>query len=830
MADRMSLFSVPQYVTRLVPFAVLAAGFAAPLPGFAQERAVQREVQRRLDVAQEASSLEAEGDAAVVEGKLGEAVGHYSAALDRLPAGAGALQAQRRNLVAKFASASVNYADQQAKKGQIDAATLTLNAVLDDRAAPGYKPALTLRKQLQDPDRYNPALTPAHVENTDKVRRLFTLATGFEDLADWTAARGAYNQILAADATNIAARRGLERVEMRVNDYLRAARDHTHAKMINDVDRQWEAPVTAVRSGLSQVPGPSGDGDVASGYAPAQRKLQTIIIDSLSMSETPLRDALVYLVRKSRELDVTEPDPEARGVNIIFNPGSRPEDSFPTVSVDLRGISLGEALKQIGDLTNTRTFTVGNSVMVAPVGENSRIVLRRFRVAPGFLTKVGTSEVDAAAGQDPFGGGAEGDEPGKGLKITRVSAQDWLARNGVSFPEGSRADYIPSSNTLMVRNTEENLALVDNVLEATMDKSQQQVLVTVILLKTEQRNLEELGYDWLVAPANLGDSGLFFGGGTVGNASGNGAGLAENYPLVSPNGAAVGGSPMTAGLRGASDLFSNPGIDDLIASGTTGPGTGTGTGGSRSPGILAVSGVFTDPQVTAIMRGLNQKKGIDLSSSTSLILKSGQRGTAGSTRLIPYPTEFDPPQIPQTITGQQVLFDDGSVADLPETGVPPVTPTTPQSFEFKDTGTTLEVEATVGEDGRVQLDLNAVFREFDGFINYGTPITSGSILLTSNQIFQPVFSVVSASVSPTVADGATITIAGLSEGKWATIQDKVPLLGDLPFVGRFFRSDVKEVTRKAVVYFVKVKIIDPGGVSRQEAAGLAEKSGELPGP
>lgn len=825
MAERMSLFSVPQCVIRLVPFAVLAAGLSAPLPVFSGERAVQTEVQRRLTVAQEASGLETEGDAAVVEGNLGEAVGRYSAALDRLPAGAGALQAQRRNAVAKFAATSVKYADEQAKKGRIDAATLTLNAVLDDRAAPGYKPALTLRKQLQDPDRYNPALTPAHVEATGNVRRLFTLATGFEDLADWTAARGAYNQILAADATNIAARRGLERVEIRINEYLRVARDHTHAKMLNDVDRQWEAPVTALRSGLSQVPGPSGDGDVAAGYSPVQRKLKTIIIDSLNMSETPLRDALVYLVRKSRELDLTEPDPEARGINIIFNPGTRPEDSFPAVSVDLRGISLGEALRQLGDLTNTRSFTVGNAVMVAPVGEDSRIVLRRFRVAPGFLTKVGTAEVDATAGKDAFGGGAEGDELGKGLKISRVSAQDWLTRNGVSFPEGARADYIPSSNTLMVRNTEENLALVDNVLEATMDKSQQQVLVTVSLLKTEQRNLEELGYDWLLGQANIGNKGLFFGGGTAGNASGNGASLPENYPLVSPAGAAVGGSPVTSGLRGASNLFSNPGIDDLIASGTTGPGNG----GSRSPGILAVSGVFTDPQVQGIMRGLNQKKGLDFSSATTLILKSGQRGTAGSTRLIPYPTEFDPPQIPQTITGQQALFNDGTVADLPTTGVPPVTPTTPQSFEFKDTGSTLEVEATVGEDGRVQLSLNAVFREFDGFINYGTPITSGSILLTSNQIFQPVFSLVSASVSPTVADGATITIAGLSEGKWATIQDKVPLLGDLPFVGRFFRNDVKQVTRKAVVYFVKVKIVDPGGVSRQESSALAEKSGELPG-
>ncbi|MES2709825.1 MAG: hypothetical protein V4726_24730 [Verrucomicrobiota bacterium] len=814
----MSLFSVPPCVTRLVPLAVLVAGLSVPMMSFAGQKTVQKETRRQAAsspemVNAEAVSLETEGDTALAEGKYSEAAGRYHAALERVPEAS----KQRRNLVTKFASVSLKYADEQAKNGQIDQAVLTLNAVLDDRVAPKYKPALALKEQIQDADRYNPAQSPAHVEATKKVRDLFTMAEGYMANGDFKAAKGCYNQILAVDTTNTAARRGLERVEKLTSNYLRAARDHTHIRMLNDVDRLWEMPVIAPQP-LSRVPG--GDGSpIAAGYSVAAAKMNSIVLDRVAMADTPLREALTYLVRKSRDLDTAEPNPDARGVNIIFNPGSKPESGFPAVTLDLKTTTLGEALKAIAALTQTRIGTQGNTITVTPLGEGSRIVVRRFRVAPGFLTKSGAADVSAdAGGNDPFAGG---DDKGTGsiLKISRVSAQDWLLRNGVPFPEGTGADYIPADNVLIVRNTEENLALVDTVIESTTDKTQRQVLITVTMLKTEQRNLEELGYDWLLGQTNVGSGGVFVSGGTTGNAAANGAGLAENYNLVAPNGVANGAFPVTSGLRGASGLKSNPGIDDVLTSGIA-------SGGGRSPGILGIGGVFTDPQVSMMMRGLNQKKGIDISTAQKLVLKAGQRATASSTRQIPYPTEFDPPQIPQTITTPRLEFTDGTYIDLASNSTPPVTPTTPQSFEFKDTGSTLEVEATVGADGStVDLSVSAVFSEFDGFINYGTPITTGTVVLTDNKIFQPVFSKVAVNTPGlSITDGSTITIGGLSQGKWSTIEDKVPLLGDIPFIGRFFRSDVKEVSHKAVVYFIKVNVVDPGGVGVREAAVIAEKA------
>ena len=69
---------------------------------------------------------------------------------------------------------------------------------------------------------------------------------------------------------------------------------------------------------------------------------------------------------------------------------------------------------------------------------------------------------------------------------------------------------------------------------------------------------------------------------------------------------------------------------------------------SLAPAIGALSGVFTDPQFQLVMRGLNQKKGVDLLSSPKVTTKSGQRAVIEIIREFRYPTEFTPPQIPQT--------------------------------------------------------------------------------------------------------------------------------------------------------------------------------------
>jgi general secretion pathway protein D len=214
--------------------------------------------------------------------------------------------------------------------------------------------------------------------------------------------------------------------------------------------------------------------------------------------------------------------------------------------------------------------------------------------------------------------------------------------------------------------------------------------------------------------------------------------------------------------------------------------------------------------------------------------KAGQRAVIEIVREFRYPTEFDPPQIPQNVGGGSTSAESGAVQ------VFPVTPTTPTSFETRNTGVTLEVEPQVSSDGAT-IDLNLVPQvvEFEGFINYGSPIktvnpaalatttvgsalggivsaslptgASESVVLTDNVINQPIFSTRKVTTSVSIWDGQTVVLGGLMREDVQKVEDKVPFLGDMPMVGRLFRSQVDQHLKRNLVIFVTARLMNPAG-------------------
>jgi general secretion pathway protein D len=290
---------------------------------------------------------------------------------------------------------------------------------------------------------------------------------------------------------------------------------------------------------------------------------------------------------------------------------------------------------------------------------------------------------------------------------------------------------------------------------------------------------------------------------------------------VDANGNPIGQNPVTAGNRSGNFAISANALDALLM-----PGLGQVAG--VAPGIFGLAGVFTNPQFQVVIRALNQKKGIDLLSAPSVSTKSGQRAVIEVVRELRYPRTYTQPQVPSigttTTAGSQV--------------VPVVvTPTTPQDWETRNTGVTLEVEPVVGGDATT-IDLNLVPQvvEFEGFINYGSPInaigvntvggvlsTSVPIELTPNVINQPVFSTRKVTTSVSVYDGQTVVLGGLMREDVQKVEDKVPIIGDIPLIGRAFRTNVEQHNKKNLVIFVTARIVTPAGLPLNE-----EEEGLLP--
>ena len=243
---------------------------------------------------------------------------------------------------------------------------------------------------------------------------------------------------------------------------------------------------------------------------------------------------------------------------------------------------------------------------------------------------------------------------------------------------------------------------------------------------------------------------------------------------------------MTAGNRSGETAITGNALDGLLFGSPVGP----------AAGVLALAGIFTNPQFQVVLRALNQKKGIDVLSAPKVTTKSGSSATVEVIREFRYPSEYEPPQVPQT-TGS---------------GTQPITPATPTSFEMRPVGVRLEVEPTVGSDNyTIDLRLVPEVTEFEGFINYGSPILNRGVVVTQNVINYPVFSERKVETSVSIYDGQTVVLGGLMREDVQKVNDKTPLLGDIPMAGALFRSQSDQHIKRNLVIFVTATLIDPAG-------------------
>ena len=99
--------------------------------------------------------------------------------------------------------------------------------------------------------------------------------------------------------------------------------------------------------------------------------------------------------------------------------------------------------------------------------------------------------------------------------VGRADAKTMLQSMGVSFQGGASATFWPHSGTLIVRNTQDNLDMVDALVDQANSSAPKQVSIESKFVEINQNNVKELGFDWLLGPFSM--NGKVFGaGGTAG--------------------------------------------------------------------------------------------------------------------------------------------------------------------------------------------------------------------------------------------------------------------------------------------------------------------------
>lgn len=150
---------------------------------------------------------------------------------------------------------------------------------------------------------------------------------------------------------------------------------------------------------------------------------------------------------------------------------------------------------------------------------------------------------------------------------------------------------------------------------------------------------------------------------------------------------------------------------------------------------------------------------------------------------------------PKVLTGdkQQAVIKSGT-----EIAYQKATSSGATSIEFKEAVLQLEVTPQITPDNRIIMDLLVSQDSVGAFTPTGEP----SIDITQIE------------TQALVGNGQTLVLGGIFQTEEVNGTDKVPLLGDLPFLGKLFRNDLRNIEKREILIFITSKIIDDNLLDR----------------
>ncbi len=231
----------------------------------------------------------------------------------------------------------------------------------------------------------------------------------------------------------------------------------------------------------------------------------------------------------------------------------------------------------------------------------------------------------------------------------------------------------------------------------------------------------------------------------------------------------VGGKGAT-NIIGAGTNFGNGTDNILTATGALVTGGASGLAGLGLPsagfniGLAHKFGNFYT--LGALARALSTESGTNILSTPNLVTLDNEEA--------------------RIVVGQNVPFVTGSFTS---TGTGTTSPF--QTIERKDVGITLKIKPQIGENGTVRM---TIYQE-------SSSVASTTAVGTDNA--GPTTNKRSIESTITVDDGQIVVLGGLIEDSYNTTRSKVPLLGDIPYLGALFRSENRTRKRTNLMVFLR---------------------------
>jgi len=188
--------------------------------------------------------------------------------------------------------------------------------------------------------------------------------------------------------------------------------------------------------------------------------------------------------------------------------------------------------------------------------------------------------------------------------------------------------------------------------------------------------------------------------------------------------------------------------------------------------------------IAAILQALEQKSGVNILSKPNIVTSNHNKA--------------------KIVVGENIPF----VMQSRITETDPATPTAIRTFEYRDVGIILEVTPHVSQGGLIRLEINS---EFTKFIDTGSLDTQRT---TKRE----------AQTNITMNSGSTVVIGGLIRDDKVTLEQKIPIVGDIPLIGELFKFRRDQLQKTNLLMFITPHVM---GTQEELDKITADKKAEM---
>ena len=646
---------------------------------------------------------------------------------------------------------------------------------------------------------------------------------------DLTGATETYRTIETKYSDNYEAKEMLKRIaRMRAEEsYLGYLK--TRQEMLEEIEREWERPKVFDRQ-IDEVE------KVKEGPSNLENKLKIIQVPGVQFFESPLPEVMAELQRQAKMFDLTEPDPSKKGVNII--PLQNGDEPFPNVTITLNTMPLGQMIQFIAEMVSWTYDVRSDAIVVSKSGgtfTGRSLETEFYEVTQGTIQRMtgGAGAGMGGGGPDPFapaGGGGGGGADDTGVKI-----KAFLEGAGIPFDDTKGHKFVFDGFQMIVTHERRFLDLIERILERLDADSSRQVEIETKFLEVQEGALDEVSFDWQY---NFGIPDYIVDQKT-------------GQPLLNSRGQEMLSFPrqLSGSTRTLAEAHSPTGVsrNTIISIPDNDEGSmtlsnalpslpgriGIGTGAkpfldAQSLNLSLAAGggsmILGGSQANLLVSALQRKQGTDLLSAPRITVMDGQPAQITIAQEFIYPTDYEPAPLPgggggggNNNQGAAAL----AQAIQIQSAIPQFDTVAPDDEQpgFREVGVVMDVTPRIEKYNSIALELSPKVTEFDGFIEYGgtsamigtSAVGAPPMIIQPSGILMPIFSVRKVNTSVTIFDGATVIIGGLTREEVKTVNDKVPILGNIPLIGRLFQSSAESYAKRNLLIFVSASIVSRGG-------------------